>query len=191
MIRQAEMSDFDAIVDVRESVALEVDRLDQPDYRIQVQKNGFLLSTGLTMEEYAADISNYLVAGQERVFGYLCLHDYMDVSSEESNLWLRPDAQKAYSTSPYAYIHGVGVWPGVHRAGIASEMLQAAEQKAQADGASWLFSMIVTSPVTNIASLLFHERNGFERAAILEVTEEAGLESFQNLVYAKQLDVVK
>jgi len=47
--------------------------------------------------------------------------------------------------------------------------------------------MIVVSPVTNVASMMFHEKNGFERVALLEPTQSVGMAGFQNLLYGKQL----
>lgn len=182
------MTDFEAVVHIRDSTALEIDRLNDADYRVEIQRTGFLLPTGLTVDEYRADLSSYLAfeKGGEAI-GYLCLHDHIGMSSEEVNFWFRPDLNDAYNSGSYVYIYGIGVLPDTRRLGVASELLKAAENEARKRNASWLFSMIVISPVTNIASMMFHERNDFERAAVLNITEEVGLKGFQNLVYAKPL----
>ncbi len=188
MIRQGELADFDAVVQIRESTALEIDRLDDADYRVHIQRNGFLLPSGLSIEDFEADLPDYNVAEQEgRVVGYLRLTEEHDISTEAEAFWLKPGLKDVYYSDPHAYIYGIGVLPDAKQCGTGREMLQAAEQRARASNIPWLFSVIVTSPITNIASMIFHEKNGFERAAILEVAEEAGLEGFQNLVYAKSL----
>lgn len=188
MIRQARITDFDAVVHIRESTALEIDRLGDADYRVEIQRSGFLLPTGLSIEDFEKNLQDYIVAELEgRVAGYLRLTEEHDISPDTEAFWLRPDLKDVYYSSPHAYIYGIGVLSDVKGHGVAREMLQVAEQRVRARNIPWLFSVIVTSPVTNIASLLFHEKNGFERVALPGVTKEAGLDGFQNLVYAKSL----
>jgi ribosomal protein S18 acetylase RimI-like enzyme len=188
MIRQAKLSDFDAIVHIRESVALDITRLEDKDYRVQIQRSGFLLPTGLGIEEFRADVSSYSVAEREgQVAGYLRLTEEQEVPPEAEAFWLRPDIRDVYYSRPHAYIWGIGVLPEAKHHGMATEMLQTAERQSRARNAPWLFSEIVTSPVTNLASLLFHEKYGFERIALGEPKQAYGMEGFQNLVYGKRL----
>jgi len=188
MIRQAELADFDAIVHIRESVALDVDRLDDADYRVQIQRDGFLLPTGLSLERFQAVLPSYSVAEREgQVAGYLRLQENQAMPPEADVFWLRPDLKDAYYSKPHAGIYGIGVLPEAKQHGVATEMLEVAERQVRARNVTWLFSEIVTSPVTNLASLIFHEKNGFERVALTEPTQAYGMEGFQDLLYGKQL----
>ena len=189
MIRQAELADFDAIVHIRESVALDVDRLDDTDYRVQIQRDGFLLPTGLSIERFQAEFyQTCSVAEREgQVVGYVRLQEDQDMPPGAEVSWMRPDLKDAYYANPHAGIYGIAVLPEAKQHGVATEMLQAAERQVRARNVTWLFSEIVTSPVTNLASLIFHEKNGFERVALTEPTQAYGMEGFQNLLYGKKL----
>lgn len=188
MIRQAELADFDAITRIRESTALNVSRIQDANYRVEIERSGFLLPTDLSIEDFQADLPNYIIAEQEvQVVGYLCLRGTQSKSLKEGAFWLRPELESIYFSQPHAAINWVGVLPEAKKHGLATDMLHAAEQQVRAQHIPWLFSAIVMSPVTNIASLLFHEKNGFERIALTEPTYDHGMDGFQNLYYGKQL----
>ena len=190
MIRQAELADFEAITHIRESTALDVDRIGDADYRVHIQRSGFLLPTDLRIEDFQTDLPNYSVAERKgQVAGYLCLSATQGMALEtgEASTWLRPDLKDIYFSNPHAYIYGLGVLPEAKHQGIATEMLQVAERQVRLQHISWLFSAIVTSPVTNCASMLFHEKNGFERVALTRPAQELGMKEFQNLYYGKRL----
>ncbi len=106
---------------------------------------------------------------------------------ETKTFWYRPDIKDVYYSNPHAYLYGIGVLPEINHHGVGTEMLQAAERQVRAKNIPWLFSEIVNAPVTNIASMLFHEKNGFERIALVDPTQAHDMEGFQNLVYGKCL----
>jgi len=117
----------------------------------------------------------------------LCLYFRQSITSDANIHWLRSDLKEAYYAQPHVKINWLGVLPEAKRLGVATEMLRAAEKRLRIQGVPWLFSAIVSAPVTNIASLLFHEKHGFERIALTEPVEIWGLAGFQNLHYVKQL----
>ncbi len=57
MIRQAELADFDAITNIREATALDVSKIQDIDYRIEIERSGFLLSTGLSIKDFQKDVA--------------------------------------------------------------------------------------------------------------------------------------
>jgi ribosomal protein S18 acetylase RimI-like enzyme len=194
MIRQAELADFREITQVRDSVTLDMDRLrDDVDYRVQVQQDGFLLPTGIDFDHFQADLPNYGVAENEgEVAGY-CHLSYCQGMSPAEVSWLKPELKDVYwSVTEHAELDGIGVSPQAKRGGIASEILQAAEGRVRARNIPWLFSFVVLTPVTNFASMMFHEKNGFNRVAVLHPTiyEDANgfqLDGFQSFLYGKQV----
>lgn len=190
MLRPGELTDFDAIVSIHGSVAVDIARLDDPVYRSEIQRSGFLLPTALSEGAFTADVQNYTVAEDEgRVIGYLCLHANQSWEPEHTSVdWLRPELKDAYHADPHAYIHSVAVDPDAQKQGVASELLMDAERIARIQNTLWLFSMIVTSPITNVASMLFHEGHGFERLAQTRPARGAELDGFVNLLYGKHVD---
>lgn len=188
MIRQAEVADFEAVTHVRESLALDIGRLDDPAYRLQIQRSGFLLPGGSTEEEFTSASVNYgLAERDDKVIGYVRVESEQDISEGEITHWHRPEMQEVYYTDPHAYVWGIGVLPELKGQGVAAELLEAAEKRTRAQGIPWLFSEIVASPVTNIPSMIFHEKNGFQRVAIGMPREHLDMRGFHEVLYAKQL----
>lgn len=188
MIRKAGPADFEAVIQVREQLALDTGRLDDPVYRLQIQRSGFLLATDLSEEEFAASSANYELAERDgKIIGYIRLESDQDISEDEIAHWNRPEMEEIYYTNPHAYVWGIGVLPEAKGKGVAVGLLEVAEKRARAQAIPWLFSEIVAGPVTNIASMIFHEKNGFQRLATGKPREHAGMHGFYEILYAKQL----
>lgn len=188
MIRRAEAQDFGAVSRIRESLALDIGRLSNAIYRLQIQRSGFLLPDDTSEEEFASTSDSYELAEQDnKVLGYVRLVNEQDISEHEVAYWYKPEMKAAYYADPHAYVAGIGVLPESKGQGIAAELLKAAERRVRAQEIPWLFSEIVASPVTNIASMIFHEKNGFQRVAIGRPREVVGIRGFYEILYAKQL----
>jgi N-acetylglutamate synthase-like GNAT family acetyltransferase len=193
MIRQAELSDLNDIVRIRESVTIDMDRLDDLEYRVDMQRNGFLLPSGPNAEELREELSQYSVSEhEEQVVGSFYVHADQIIPQEQNVFWLKPNLRDAYYSSPQGRIGGISVSPDSRQKGVATEMLHAAEKRFRAEGIHWLFAFIVLTPVTNFASMMFHEKNGFDRVAtsspyLFEAGNGFQIEGYQFMLYGKQL----
>ncbi len=86
------------------------------------------------------------------------------------------------SSGRYAYIVTLDVAPQARRSGVATVMLQHAEEQARAAGAK---RMALHVAEDNAAAIAFYERLKYIRAGVARnFYREAGLDAF---VYAKQL----
>ena len=191
MLRQGNIEDFEAIVSINRAVTLDVDKLDDPDYRARVQQDGFLLPGELTVETFQADLPGYIIAEEEgKILGYLCLHGYQSWETQTIDAvdCLMPGWQSIYFAEPHAYIHKVAIDRESQSRGTATSLLREAEDQVRDREIPWLFSMIVISPVTNVSSMLFHEKNGFKRVVQTRPARAADLDGFANLLYGKRLD---
>jgi GNAT superfamily N-acetyltransferase len=193
MIRHAQPSDFESIGDIRGGLRLDVSRLSEPSYRVQIQSEGFLFPYYPTSDDFEADLPNYYVAEEhEQAVGFFRMREDQDIPDDTSVAWLRPELEDVYWSSPHAGLDGIGVLKGEHSRGIGSKMLQSAEQITRTRDVNWLFSFVVLTPVTNFASMMFHEKNGFDRVAVLGPSQYANkngfkLDVFQSFLYGKQL----
>ncbi|MGC1176652.1 MAG: GNAT family N-acetyltransferase [Candidatus Saccharimonadales bacterium] len=191
MVRSAELTDYDSIVQIREDLAVDISSLGESEYRVQIQQNGFLLPLGLSIEEFEQDLSQYIVSALDgEVVGYLRLDldEEREIEPEETVSWFNNNLKDLYFSTPHANIGGVGVQMGTKRTGLGTALLQDAEQQAYAMRIPYLFSSVVSSPITNFASILFHEKNGFERVAIYSTqVKYLGMAYFQSILYAKRL----
>ena len=188
MIRPAKPEDYKAIIKIRKLLALDLSRLDNPDYRLKTQKSGFLLPTNLTYPDFNRSMQTYSVFEEEgKIVAYTKVDDKQDVASGSRMLWFEPQWEKLYYDKPHAYLYGIGVTPEARHRGIASEMLKPILKKAR-NNCPYLFSIVVTSPILNFASVMFHESNDFQRIAnVLEPLPLFKSSQYQATLYVKDL----
>lgn|GEM_PF-6795238 len=188
MIRQAQAADFAAITTIYDSLALDVSRLvKDSDYRLQVQHSGFLLSGEVSFEKFKKEAHQYTVwedAG--KVVGYVCIKEEPETTKQKYS-WLRDDLKTLYFSEQGANLGRIGILPAAKQRGLATALLQDAERRLQARKVPGLFSFVVLSPITNFPSMMFHERHGFERVAVMQPCFLFGMDGYQALMYGKKL----
>ena len=117
----------------------------------------------------------------------MLLDDLQDLDATMDVFWTKRSSKEQYLAQPHAYIYGIAVSPGTGRRGVATDLLRVVEEQAPERGASHLFSSVVTSPITNMPSMLFHEKHGFERWAVLQPCKLFDMDEYQSVLYAKNL----
>lgn len=189
IIRSAETSDYEAVVSIRDVLALDVSRLNEPGYIDAVERSGFLMPVEIPQDDFKKCASDHIVCELgNKVVGFLRLDSSQEMDEEEVPVWVNPDMESLYWDMPHASIGKIAVLPDAGRRGIASSMLTEAERRAKERGASHLFSFIVTcdSP-TNYPSIQFHTRNGFQKMAPLEPQAAYGIPDYVATLYGKKL----
>ena len=88
---------------------------------------------------------------------------------------------------PFRYLDRISLLPQYRGMKLASKMLQEAERLLINQGIGYLYSYVVISPITNTASIIFHDYNGFERVDISKTLTFAGLKNYQSFKYCKKL----
>lgn len=190
MIRQAVPRDFESLKHIKNMLGLEVDTLGDLAYRLKVQKNGFLLKRpAYREEEFQTDLQKiYLVcedAGQ--VNGYVRIDETQEMEKGAEAWWFIPELMEPYFSLPHADIGGIAVLPEASHKGVATNLLTAAIAAIKQKRIPYLFSFVVLSPVTNMPSILFHEKNGFHRIALVNESEFFQLKKYQSFLYGKKL----
>lgn len=189
MIRQATKQDFEEIYKIRQSLGLKRENLTDTEYRRSIEKNGFLLFSELERTEFENDLEKiFLVAEEEgKIVGYIRIDTEQELKDESHATWIRADVKPFYSSHPHADIGGIAVLPGNSHKGIGSCLLEAAEDEVRKKGVAYLFSFVVSAPIINKASIVFHEKHGFERIAIISVEELFELKNYESILYGKRV----
>lgn len=189
MIRHATIADYDSIKKILNELALNVKKIGDRDYRYDVQRNGFLLHSELTVEQFKKDLKKiyFIPEYHNKVVGYLRIDEEQELSNSSKIYWFKPEVKNVYFSKPHANIGGMGVLAEAKSHGIGAEMLLGAEREVRAKGIVYLFSLVALSPVTNMPSMMFHEKHGFERIAVSEPHPLFGMNGYQSFLYGKKL----
>lgn len=189
MIRQATPTDYERIKEIKNVLAYDVYKLDDPQYKEEIEGLGFLMPGGYTLEDHGKDLLKTFLVYEEKgkVLGYIRIDEIQEMNESANAKWLLPELKDMYFSSPHANIGGIAVSPATERHGIGTELLKVTEEKLKEKGITHLFSFVIMSPIANIPSKNFHEKNGFEKAAEAHADEMFGLKNFQSTLYHKSL----
>jgi ribosomal protein S18 acetylase RimI-like enzyme len=190
MIRQAQIEDYEPIKKIKHSVGIDRSKLDNREYRVSLQKGGFLLFANLEKRDFEKDLRKiFLVYEQEgEIIGYVRIDTEPEVEKDGDPIWFQQDLEPVYLSYPHANIGGIAVSPATKQKGIGTALLQEAIKRIkQREMVSYLFSAVVFSPITNLPSILFHEKSGFDRVAFVNFQNLYNLENYQCVLYGKKM----
>jgi len=189
MIRPATLPDYEAIAGIQQSLALDTTKLEDSDYVERVQQDGFLLNLDINQETFAANVANYIVGETDegKIGGFLRLDDEQEMAQDERPQWFNPYLAAVYWSLPHANIGKVAVLPSATRQGLGTQLLARAEQLTRERQIPWLYAYVAYKPITNHASIAFHERNGFHALALEQPQSAYNMQDYQGMLYDKKL----
>ncbi|MFH0750097.1 MAG: GNAT family N-acetyltransferase [Candidatus Gottesmanbacteria bacterium] len=190
MIRIATKGDYGCVKSLKDASALHIEDIKDTSYRLSIEINGFLLNGEYSIEDHIRDLQKiFLVYEYEgKVVGFVRIDDKPEMKETNNIYWFRPAMKSIYFSIPHADIGGIMVATTVRNMGFASMMLQEAIFKIKDKNIKYLFSFVALSPVTNIPSLLFHEKNGFERIAIVTHASLFHMNHYQSFLFGLKLN---
>ena len=190
MIRKAIAHDYSALMHIKHTLGLEVSYLDDLDYKVKMQKAGFLLKTpSYTPEEFQIDLDKIFLVYEDngKAVGFIRIDEIQEIDRTAKAWWNMPEIQDAYFSLPHADIGGIAVLPEVANRGVATDLLNRAIDEIRNKNIPYLFSLVVVSPITNTPSILFHEKNGFQRLALVTEPDYFEYKQYQSIIYGKSL----
>jgi ribosomal protein S18 acetylase RimI-like enzyme len=189
MIRQAQTEDYETIQNIRSSLGIDYRKLDERKYRVFLQKNGFLLSS-LEQSDFERDSGKLILVyeQQSEILGYIQIDTEPGMTQEHKPVWFQKDMEPLYFSLPHAVIAPVAVSPGTRQKGVGTALFQEAVKRIkQRKDILYVFSFVAVSPITNVPSLIFHEKMDFDRIAVTGYINAYELENYQSILYAKRL----
>lgn len=164
---------------------------DQTD-KWKCQKQGFLLGE-YTSDQFRKDVTSNLFAVAElsgKIIGYIRIDNEHEYKDNETKVWFSSDCKKEYFEDHHAEIGALAVDTTYKRTGIASALLGYVEEDLRMQNIERLFSIVALSPLTNLPSVAFHEKQGFERMAVSLPQTLFGFNHYQSVLYRKNFSVV-
>jgi len=190
MIRQAQAEDYEAIKKIKSSLKIDHSKLDKREYRVSLQKNGFLVPSNLEKSDFEKHLQKiFLVYEQEsEIIGYIKIDTEQSMTKDSKPTWFHKAMESIYFSSPHTEITPIAVSPAAKQKGVGTALLQEAIKRLQQrKEVLYVFSFIVLFPITNLPSMIFHEKSGFDRIAVTSYLDAYGLTNYQSILYAKRL----
>jgi GNAT superfamily N-acetyltransferase len=189
MIRPAEISDFNAISNIKRSLALEIDRVNDYKYKINIQRKGFLIPSDYTQEEHVVDINKIFLVYEEEglVKGYIRIDEKQELDQNADVYWFKPEIKKIYFSPLHANIGGIAILADTRRKGIASKLIARSIEEVKKKNINYLFSFVTLSPFINIPSIILHEKSGFDRIAVSKPHKLFGMDGYQSFLFGKNI----
>lgn len=189
MIRQIRVEDYEKKEALRKKLELDLSRLNNIDYRVEIQRKGFLPAVSPSKEDLEKDINKIWLVNDENgeITASLRIDEEQELMSTTIVSWLKPELKDVYFSQPHASVGFIGVDPNAQERGVGTALLKAAIEKIKAKGIDYLFSFVVLSPLTNFPSMMWHEKNGFERVAVSSPHPLFGMENYQSFLYGRKL----
>lgn len=189
MVRQVLPSDYEAFLQIHKETNLSLENLKDPKYKFHIQKNGFLLPSTLTKEHFEKDLGkiHFVYEVNNRAVGFLRIDEEQEMDMSDEVSWLRPDLKDLYFSKPHADIGGLAVLPEFGKTGIATKLLIASIEKIKEKNIPYLFSFVVISPITNFPSMIWHEKNDFERVAVSNPHTLFDMKNYQSFLFGKKI----
>ena len=187
MIRHVTAKDYDIIQKIRHPYILDIDKLSDQEYCWQMQKSGFVGK--FTPVEFKEDLHHLFLVDEDKsgILGYLRIDSDREYKDNDKKIWLSEEFKKMYFEGRHAEIGMIGTRETAKRIGVASGLLDYAIIELQKRKLPYLFSIVAISPLTNFPSMMFHEKWGFERAAVSSPHHHFDMDNYQSVLYAKAL----
>lgn len=186
MIHLSTVADLSSIQNIIDILSLDVTKSNDIQYKVNAQKNGFVIPYKLPLEEFENKENKFFIHEESGVIdGFIWVEEKQEIGQEDYVDWFKPELKENYFSKEHRCLGKMGVLPDKWGKGIGTELLDIVIQNIDVP---YLYSFVVLSPISNMASMLFHEKNGFERVAISVSKHLFGMENYRSILYAKKLE---
>ncbi len=192
MIRKATPDDLESIYSLYKANSLDITNLVDPTYATKIQRDGFLLDLEEKSDILERIQTNTIFNVYElegNVVGFININKEIYFPEDSDNIiWFDNDLKnKYYHRDSSITLHEILISQTHKEQGIGKQLLENSLQILKEMDYTDLFSIVVFAPLTNCASVLFHAKNGFERACVSMPTDLFGLKNYQSVLFHLQI----
>ena len=190
MIRKATVDDIPSIYKLSHQSALDLQKLEDFDYQLVIQKQGFAV-VRYTIKDYKRllETATYFFVYEEdnKIIGYIIVNSELNCE-DENRYWFDKSVKERVYSAKTLLLYKIGVAVDFAGKSIATRLIKHIEKMMIADHYSGIVSIVTSNPLTNVPSILLHTKNEFNRVAVsIEPELHGGLENYTYLMFYKEL----
>jgi len=191
MIRRATQEDVKEIQQLHDKYVLDISKINDPEYCVKVQKEGFTVSSGgnnLLKRIQESVLTNVLIV-DEKLSGYIDINKEIYFPEDAENIvWLDSKLKNVYfHQNDSITLHHIATSPDFRGKGVASRLLNNSLSELKEKGYKHLFAIITTGPLTNNASIAFHKKMGFKKVCVTKSIDLFGLKNYESQLFYKEI----
>lgn len=191
MVRKAQESDYESIMNIRNSYIFNKDRTHDPVYLSRIQNEGFVTRPYMRTD-FNSDLNGqfYVYEKDGIAVAYIRISSYIDLlfRLDKQNIWMNTAfKEQYYNDKNHCEIGSLLIAKEYQNTDILKQLLLYASQEVKKKGGKYLYSKAFYAPIPNTPMLLWHEKNGFEKICLTTPEIIYGIPDVQGILYVKTL----
>ena len=179
--------EFMEVIEIQKENLLDFTRVNNPDYAGEIEKKGFFIAP-CSLDELKNDKEKILIGIEEnnKILAYVWVSVMVD--NHKYNNWKSEEIEKNIFDKKIYKIKEIAVKKTELGKGWGGILLKALEEYLDNKSIKYLVSSVAFYPIKNLASIGFHEKNGFEVVSISPKVEYFGFKKYQCVLMAKKIN---
>ena len=181
-----EDSDLKQVVEISKLNLLDFSKISDEYYVENIKKTGFFIAP-YTLNDLKNDKNKILLGVKEnnKIVAYI----WISVGTDNHKYdWYDQKFEREISGQKIYNLKRIGAIKERTGLGLASELLKSVNEYLVDKSIKYLIASVAYNPVSNLASIGFLEKNGFEKVAISPKVSHYKFESYQCLLLAKRIN---
>jgi ribosomal protein S18 acetylase RimI-like enzyme len=178
--------DLKQVVEISKLNLLDFSQISEVNYVENIEKTGFFIAP-YNLDDLRNDRNKILLGVKEdnKIVAFIWIS--VDTDNHKYN-WCDKKFEKEISGQKIYNLKRIGVTKEKNGQGLASELLKSVNEYFFDKSIKYLLASVAYSPIKNLASIGFLEKNGFEKVAISPEVPHYKFDNYQCLLLAKRID---
>ena len=180
-------SDLKQIVEISKLNLLDFSKISDVNYVENIERTGFFVAP-YTLDDLKDDKNKILLGVKKdgKIVAYIWIS--VDIDNHKYN-WCNQKFEKEIFGQKIYNLKRIGVVKEKKGQGLASELLKSVSEYLVDKSIKYLIASVAYSPIKNLASIGFLQKNGFEKVAISPEVPHYKFDNYQCLLLAKRINL--